>query len=61
MGISKGIGPAALKEHTVLEIELNVVTPYIGCHGYYRCSIKLPDEMARSNAIEVRHDDVHKN
>lgn len=45
--------------HTVMEVELNIITPDVGCHGNDRRSIELANKVARRHTIEIRHDDIH--
>lgn len=54
-------GQCYKKGHTMVEVKLNVITPDIRCHGDDRGAIKLADKMAGRNAVQVGHDDIHKN
>ena len=42
------------------KVHRNVVASYVGGHCNYRGGIELTDQMARRNAIEVGHDNVHE-
>lgn len=47
-------------EHTVLEVELNVVASNVGGHGNDRGSVKLANEVAGRYTIQVGHYDIHQ-
>lgn len=45
----------------MLEVHRNVVASNIGGHRDDWCVVELPNQVARRNAIQVRHDDIHEN
>ena len=45
----------------MLEVKLNVVTPYIRCHGNNRCPVKLADKMTSRNTVQIWHNYIHQN
>jgi uncharacterized UPF0146 family protein len=45
----------------MLEVELNIITTDVRCHGDDRSAVELADEMAGGYTVQVRHDDIHEN
>ena len=45
----------------MLEVKLNIVTPYIRCHGNNRRPVKLADKMTSRNTVQIWHNDIHQN
>jgi hypothetical protein len=45
---------------TMLEIHLYIIASDVRGHSNYWCPIELPNDMARRDSVEVRHDDVHQ-
>lgn len=48
-------------EHTMLEIELNIVTSDIRGHSNDGSPVKLTDQMTGRNTVQIRHNDIHEN
>lgn len=46
--------------HAMLEIHGNIVTSDVRCHGNDWRRVELSNKVASRNAVEVRHDYVHK-
>lgn len=49
-----------VKERTVMEIELNVITSDVGGHGDDRSSVELADQVACGHPVQIGHDDIHQ-
>lgn len=45
----------------MLEVELNIITTDVRCHGNDRRAVELADEMTGGYTVQVRHDDIHEN
>lgn len=45
--------------HTMMEVQLDIITSDVGSHGNDWRSIELANEMACRHTVEIRHDDVH--
>lgn len=47
--------------HTMLEVELDIVTADVGSHGDDRGPVELANKVASRNTIQIGHDNVHEN
>lgn len=45
----------------MLEVHGNIIAANVRSHGNNRRSVELPNQMARGDTVEVRHNDVHEN
>lgn len=48
-------------EHTMLEVELDIVTANVRCHGDDGGPVELANKVASRDTIQIGHDNVHKN